>query len=38
MPGPGGMKDWGMTADGYRVSIQGDVKVLELHNGNGYKT
>lgn len=30
------MREWGMTANRYRVSFSGDENVLELDSGDGY--
>lgn len=37
-PGAEERKEWGVTANGYRVSFEGNENVLELDSGNGCMT
>lgn len=38
MPGAGDSRDWGMTANWYKVSFGGDENILNLGNGDDCKT
>lgn len=31
-------REWGVTANGHRVSLGDDISLLEVDNGNGYIT